>query len=255
MKNKKNLQKLLNLNYLMLSNKTISSGNMDLPTIYCKISTFPDFIALYSEVSLYNKTNCTAIAFYEYDDDFDGKYGLYWAIYYNVEERLIEFKKRFKEVKYVIIPDFSELGDIHKIENDYRLFKGRIVGLWFIFEIGAIVIPNITFPTAESVDYALDGYEESSVVAISTKGHMNSSNKIKRLKRNVHLTIDKLSKLDTIIVYDVFSSNNNTLDVFSYAIEKGIKVIIPENTLKIRNELLYNKKHNNNSLEGYLNEF
>ena len=135
-----NLIRLLNLNYLTLTNRTVSCGGMDLPAINCNVSVLPDYIALYSQTSFYHKTEHTAVAFFQFDEDFDGKFGLYWAIYYNVEERLTYFKERFKDVKYVIIPDFSELGDIHKIENNYRLFKGRIIGLWFIFEIGAVVI-------------------------------------------------------------------------------------------------------------------
>ena len=244
MKKNNNLISLLNLNYLTLTNRTVSCGVMDLPTINCNVSVYPDYIALYSQTSLYHKTEHTAVAFFQFDEDFDGKYGLYWAIYYNVEERLEYFKERFKGVKYVIIPDFSELGDIHKIENNYRLFKGRIIGLWFMFEIGAIVIPNITFPTEESADFALDGYEESSVAAISTKGHMDDIAENLRLRANIRLTVDKLPNLKTLIVYDVCSTNDATLDTFSYAIEKGIDIIIPDNTLKNRNMTLYQERNN-----------
>lgn len=243
MKKNNNLIRLLNLNYLMLTNRTVSCGGMDLPAINCNVSVLPDYIALYSQTSLYHKTEHTAVAFFQFDEDFDGKFGLYWAIYYNVEERLSYFKERFKGIKYVIIPDFSELGDIHKIENNYRLFKGRIIGLWFIFEIGAVVIPNITFPTEESADFALDGYGDCSVVAISTKGHMDDPAENLRLRANIRLTVEKMPNLKTIIVYDVCSTNDATLDTFSYAIERGIKVIIPDNTLKLQNMKHYNDRH------------
>lgn len=243
MKKNINLIRLLNLNYLKLTNRTVSCGGMDLPAINCNVSVFPDYIALYSQTSLYHKTEHTAVAFFQFDEDFDGKFGLYWAIYYDVEERLAYFKERFNGVKYVIIPDFSELGDIHKIENNYRLFKGRIIGLWFLFEIGSVVIPNITFPTEESVNFALDGYGECSVVAISTKGHMDDSAENRRLRTNIRLTVDKLPNLKTIIAYDVCSTNDATLDTFSYAIERGIEVVIPDNTLKNRNMTLYQERH------------
>ena len=244
LKNNKNLRELLNLNYLSLTNKTVSCGIMDLPAINCNVSTFPDFIALYSEPGKYFITDHTAIGFFEFDEDIDGRYGLFWAIYYNVEERLDYFKERFKGVKYVIIPDYSVLGDIHRIENDYRLFRGRIVGLWFMFEIGAVVLPNITFPTEESSDFALDGYEDCSVAAISTKGHMDNPQENKRLRENIRLTVDKMPEIKTIIVYDVCSTNLATLNTFSYAVKKGIKIVIPDNTLKSRNIELYRKRHN-----------
>ena len=243
MKKNNNLIRLLNLNYLTLTNRTVSCGGMDLPAINCNVSVLPDYIALYSQTSFYHKTEHTAVAFFQFDEDFDGKFGLYWAIYYNVEERLTYFKERFKDVKYVIIPDFSELGDIHKIENNYRLFKGRIIGLWFIFEIGAVVIPNITFPTEESVNFALDGYGDCSVVAISTKGYMGDPAENLRLRANIRLTVEKLTNLKTIIAYDVCSTNDATLDTFSYAIERDIEIVIPNNTLKDRNMTLYLERH------------
>ena len=242
MKKNKNLEKLLNLSYLKFANKTVSRGCMDMPAINCNISVFPDYIALYGQKNLYHKTVHTAVAFFQYDSDFDGKNGLYWAIYYDVKERLKYFKERFKGVKYVIIPDFSELGDIHKIENNYRLFKGRIIGLWFMFEIGAVVIPNITFPTAESKDFALDGYEECSVAAISTKGHMDDFAENMRLRENIRLTVDKLPNLKAFIVYDVCGTNDATFDTFSYAREKNIEIIIPDNALKSRNIALHEKR-------------
>lgn len=111
-------------------------------------------------------------------------------------------------------------------------------------KLGAVVIPNITFPTEESVDFALDGYEESSVVAISTKGHMDDPIENQRLRANIRLTVNKLPKLKTFIAYDVCGTNDATLDTFSYAIKKGIEIIIPNNTLKNRNMTLYQKRHN-----------
>ena len=112
-----------------------------------------------------------------------------------------------------------------------------------MFEIGAIVIPNITFTTEESADFALDGYEECSTVCMSTKGHMDEPAENQRLRKNITLTVDKLSKLKTIIVYDVCGTNNDTLNTFSYAIEKGIEIIIPDNTLKSRNMQLYSERY------------
>ena len=105
------------------------------------------------------------------------------------------------------------------------------------------MIPNITFPTEESADFALDGYEESSVAAISTKGHMDDPAENLRLRANIRLTVDKMPNLKTLIVYDVCGTNDATLDTFSYAIEKGIEIIIPDNTLKERNMTLYQERH------------
>ncbi len=53
----------------------------------------------------------------------------------------------------------------------------------------------------------------------------------------------KLTNLKTIIAYDVCSTNDATLDTFSYAIERDIEIVIPNNTLKDRNMTLYLERH------------
>lgn len=99
---------------------------MDLPAINCNVSVLPDYIALYSQTSFYHKTEHTAVAFFQFDEDFDGKFGLYWAIYYNVEERLTYFKERFKDVKYVIIPDFRSWEIFTRLRITIGCSKGEL---------------------------------------------------------------------------------------------------------------------------------
>ena len=235
MKKHENLQRLLNLNYLKYTNKTVSSGKLDLPKLHCTTTIYPDFLALYSEKKLYKKTDKTAVCFYQFDSLFDGHNGLFNAIYYNQKKRLDFFKKRFEGVKFFISPDYSELGDIHNVENYYRLFKARFVSLWLMFELGAIVIPNITYAKEEYVDFAFDGLEDCSVVAMSTKGHIKEEVEYERLKQKISHTIDKLNNLKAIIVYDDCGDDKKTREAFSYASYRGIEIIIPNNTLKERN--------------------
>lgn len=240
MKNNKNLKKLLNLHYLKYANKTVSCGEFDMPALYCNIESFPDYIALYGNVKDYHKTERTAISFFQFDDSFDGKKGLFWAIYYNDKERLKFFKERFKGVKYIITPDYSILGDIHYLENLYRIFKARIVAIWFIMEIGAIAIPNVSFSDEKIAKAAISGLEQSSVVAISTKGHIQDPIERERLANNVRIVVDALN-LKTIILYDVCGNEEETKKAFTYATERGIELIIPPNSLKERNIILGGK--------------
>lgn len=232
---KKNiLVKLLNFNFINYTNKTQSCGTKDLPALYCNTEVYPDFLALYSEQKLYHKTDRTGVCFYQFDSVFDGKRGLYEAIYHDDQKRLDYFKKRFEGVKFFIAPDYSEFGDIQVIENEYRLFKSRIAALWLATEIGAIVVPNISFPTERSAAFALDGYEHCSVVAFSTKSHMRNPEEYERLLWKIQYTVDHL-ELKSIIVYDVCKSDKRVMECFSYAVNKGIKIVIPDNTLKARN--------------------
>ena len=96
MKSKRDLQKKLNLSYLDLTNKTWKVGEFDFPKLLCNPSVLPDYIALYTQPSEYHKTSLTCLAFYNYDDTFDGMDGLYNAIYYDDKKRLDFYKKRFR---------------------------------------------------------------------------------------------------------------------------------------------------------------
>ena len=61
---------------------------------------------------------------------------------------------------------------------------------------------------------------------------------------NQHFWIVTLLSFTDSGVYDVCSTNHATLDTFSYAVQKGIEIVIPDNTLKSRNIELYRKSHN-----------
>lgn len=228
------LKKKLNLSYLELTNKTYSAGKHNLPALACNTKVLPDFIALDSQPSTFHATPLTAVGFWEFDSEFDGIHGLYNAIYYKDEKLLAKFKKRYEGVKIFFTPDYSQLGDVDDIEAHYRLKKARVVGLWFALELGAVVIPFITAPTAASVEFALDGLEDCHIVAFSTKGYVDNALEREVLKEIVRLTVDTID-LHTIVVYDVCKDNAAVKDIFAYAIEHGIEVVVPPNTLKQRN--------------------
>ncbi len=174
------------------------------------------------------------MGFWEYDDVFDGIGGLYNAIYYRDEELLDFYRKRFEGVRIFFTPGYSQFGDVDDIEEHYRLKKQRVVGIWLAMELGAVVIPFVTMPTAASVGFALDGLEDCHVAAFSTKGYVDDPVEREALRQIVRLTVDTLD-LRAIVVYDVCKDNAAVDDIFSYARERGIEVCVPMNVLKERN--------------------
>lgn len=193
-----------------------------------------DYLALFSEVKDYHKTDKTCVCFYQYDNIFDGICGLFNAVYYNDVSLLKFYKERFNGIKYFIAPDYSQVGDAPAVECLYRYFKSRIVSLWLTLELGAVVIPNITYANNESFFDMLIGLEDCKVVAFSIKGSMKDFEQRKLLVDAIKYTVDHL-ELESIIVYSVSSCDNKVYDIFSYAINKGIKICIPNNSLKMRN--------------------
>ena len=236
------LRKKLNLEFLRYTNLTHAAGKHDLPALACNTEVLPDYIALSGYPAQYHKTPFTAVGFWEYDEKFDGCKGLFNAIYYNQEDLLKYYRERFAGVKFFFTPDYSQFGELSDFEEHYRLFKARIVGIWFAVELGAVVIPFITVPTPESVGFALDGLENCSVVAFSTKGYVDNPIERSIIKELVRLTVDTLD-LKAIVVYDVCSTNDAVDDIFSYAMKKGIKVVVPENALKNRNIAKRKERH------------
>lgn len=226
------LAKKLNLNHLDYTNKTICAGPYDLPSLVCKTEILPDYIALYTQPGLYHNTALTAVGFWLYDETFEDYDGLYNAIYYKVEHRLKFYKERFKDVKIFFTPDYSQSGDMDLIEQLTRLKMARVVGLWLVEELGAVVIPFITAALPDVIDVALDGLEACSVVAFSTKGYVENQVERQILKELVRLTVDKLPNLQTIVVYDTCKDNEAINDIFAYALEHNIKVVAPANALK-----------------------
>lgn len=240
MKKKKNLIKLLNLNFTKYTNQTYLVGKYDLPYVTCSDVVNPDYLALYSETNNYFKTKNTCICFYLYDNIFDGIKGIYNAIYYDDEKLLAKYKERFKGVKYAIAPDYSQCGDIPRYENIYRLAKARIVSNWLLLECNVLVIPNVTYANENYFDVMLDGMESTEVVAFSVKGLLRDLSEQELLLKAIKHTVDNLVFLKKIIVYSVSTSEEKVMSLFEYALSKGIEIIIPNNILKERN--IINKK-------------
>ena len=238
-----NLRKVLLLEYQYLTNKSQYIGKYDIPSLYCNTKVFPDFRALYSEKSYYHRTELTAVGFFQFDKDFDGQHGLYNSIYYNNQKDLFIFKERFKGVKFVFSPDYSLIEDTDEAENIYRLKKMRVVSLWFIQEIGAIVIPLISFPNIRLIDYYLDGLENSSVIGISTKGHIDEPYEYQILCATIKYLVKNKHNLKAIVVYDVCGDSRKTNKAFEVAEVAGIKIVIPSNSLKLQNEKRWRENH------------
>lgn len=236
----KDLRELLNLNYLKLTQKTLPTGELDLPALYCSTDIVPDYLALCSQPATYHQTALTGICFYVFDHQFDGINGIFNAIYYNDQKLLNSYRANFKNIKFVLSPDYSQFGDMHRWDALFRLVKARIVALWFMLELGAVVIPSTTYVAEDSFPLYFSGLENCQVVAFSTKGHVRKASERRLLKAAVQYAVDHLP-LKTIVVYSVCGKDSTSLKLFQYAIDHGIRVVIPQNSLRERNQRRYAK--------------
>jgi hypothetical protein len=237
-KEKRNLKKKLNYNHLKLTNKTLCCGELDLPEIQCELAEMPDYIALYRQPSEYHKTNRTAVCFYDYDNEMDGQNGLYNAIKYDNKKDLEKYKERFSGIKVFFMPDYSVFGDIQAYENHHRIGRAREVALWLTMENDSIVIPNIAAGSIKDFEYIFDGYEKVKVAGISTKSKLPKREDRKLLQATIDEAVIRMPALETFVVYDISAENIDANILFSGAKEKGINIVIPDNSMKIRNRIL-----------------
>ena len=238
MKRKKNLKKLLNLGILDYTNLTPKIGDLDMPYIRCGITPQIDYLATYSQPSTYFHTANTCVSFFEYDIIFDGLYGLWNAIYYGVTELQEFYIERFQGVRYFIAPDYSKCGDVSEAENYYRQFRSRIVSIWLALKLNAVVIPLVSCANGAEMKYMLDGMEDCTVVAFNTKGPLGDPTQLDIFVQSIQYTVDRLQNLTTIIVYSASPDIGKVRQLFSYAMDAGIDIQIPDNMLQTRNRLL-----------------
>lgn len=154
----KDLRYQLNYGMANLLNRAVLNDYY-LPVHHCDPRVYPDFIALNTEISKYHLTPATAIGYYTYDNTFDKMDGLYNVIYYNNKKLLEKYKELYAGIRFVIAPDYSIFDDIWQFENDSRLLKIRVIMLWFVIEIGAIVIPNAIYISGDQLSKYPSGFE------------------------------------------------------------------------------------------------
>ena len=205
-------------------------GDFDMPVIGCfdDISKI-DYLSLYSDLQDYQKTDNTCVCFYQYDHVFDGVHGLYNSIIYQDENKLNIFCERFKNVKYIVGPDYSLFGDFPVALQIYNIYKSRICMAWLMANTNAIIIPNIRWTFDFSYDFVFDGIPKGSNIAISILGQINNKNNKKMFFDGFRKAVDKIEP-KSILVYG-FVTKSNFNEIFGYAESKGIKIIIPHSKI------------------------
>ena len=236
-KHNEDLKEKLKLHVLDCTNKTMKCGKFGLPEIFCPKIDLPDYIALCDRPGEFNKTDKTIVGSFLYDNKFDTDHCLFMCIYHNDEKKLNDFINKYKNVKYFIETDRSQVGDVEEALNLVKRYMSRVEALWITLFMDKLVVPLITYSNEDSFSYMLDGIEKTVVVCFSTKGSMLEKTENELLIKAISYTVDNLKFLKSIIVYSTCSDDNTIYETFKYATEKGIDIIIPDNSLMKRNRI------------------
>ncbi len=188
-----------------------------------------DYLARYTDLKEYCKTKNTCLCFYEYDNKFDGQFGLFNSIIYKDKARLKKYKERFKNVKYIITTDNTLAGDFPYSEQLQSIFKSRVCFHWFKKYTNAQIIPNVRWCNVYSYDYAFAGIEIGSNIAIGFYGQIKQRDNRAMFINGFKKCVD-IVKPKSIIVYG-YVNKKNLNKYFGYALDKGIKIIVPHSRL------------------------
>lgn len=81
----------------------------------------------------------------------------------------------------------------------------------------------------------LDGVKDIEVVAFSVKDSIKERLERELLQKAIKHTTDNLKQLKKIVVYSVSVNDEKVRELFEYASNKGIEIVISNNILKERN--------------------
>lgn len=228
----KRIDKLLNFEHLQYTNRCEYVGDFDLPNISCHIPLPSiDYLALSRERREYRETDC--VCFFEYDRYFDGRNGIFNAIYYGDKKLLRSFAARYPDVRYFISPDYSISSDIPVVESLYRNYKARVVSAYLVTELHRKVIPNISFVDDTTAKIALTGIDRGSTVCISTKGLMRSNEDMRLLEYIFDRTIEAV-KPSCVVIYTATANESKLKPLLDRVSASGAIPLVPNNLLLSR---------------------
>lgn len=233
---------LLNLGILNVLD-SIPCSEEGIPQIGLHHIPYIDYCALYSDLCEYDKTDSTCLTFYEYDNVFDGRNGLWNSLVYDDKRALNAFKNRFKDLRYIAGPDFTVAADLPEEWNRFACFKSAVINGWLRLNTHAEIIPNISYVGKESLAYCFAGIEKGSFLAYSTKGNLNSLEGKEFVKESLKAAIDAIEPIGIMIFATSFRLSKDD-PLFAYAISKGVEILIPETRARERNRLLSKETNN-----------
>ena len=213
-----------------LLKKQSFEGNFDMPVVGCfdDISSI-DYLALFSDTAEYRKTENTAVCFYQYDHVFDGIHGLYNSIIYKDERRLAKFRERFKNVKWIVAPDYSLFGDFPNALQIFNVYRSKICFCWLASNTEAKILPNVRWSFPFTFEYCFDGIVKGSNVAIGIMGLIKRNDNRAMFLEGFRRMVDTI-KPKSILVYG-FLTEANIEELLGYAMNKGIRVIAPHSKI------------------------
>ncbi len=113
--------------------------------------------------------------------------------------RPVENIERLKKFSCVLTPDFSLYTDMPMAMQIWNVYRSRLIGQ-IMQDEGMRVIPTISWSEESSYEFAFDGIESGSTIALSTVGIVRDKKKRELFLRGIKAAIDAINP-SAIVLY------------------------------------------------------
>ena len=128
-----------------------------------------------------------------------------WVVFYEDDAKLMrvwnnprKYLRILKRFRGVISPDFSLYRNMPLIMQGWMKYMSNALAHWWS-DRGIEIIPNVRFSTPDSYEFAFDGIEHNSTVAIGTHGCMKRHEDKKYFMDGFHKMLEVLQPKNIII--------------------------------------------------------
>lgn len=200
-----------------LKNADFNTGFYQVPKIHDVNIKKPKGLILWS-----NRKRCTnksdyGLIFYEYDDQFDGRDGLYNVLKYGTDEEIGRLIDELKDFAFVVCPDYSVYGNFPNYKQIDAMARSREVG-YILSNYGIKTIVNYRATFDWSYELALEGICSNGIVSIGSLGALQNKETRMLFKKSIIMLV-KYVKPRLIIVYGYTPD-----DIFMIAKKKKIEI-------------------------------
>ncbi|MBR6123493.1 DUF4417 domain-containing protein [Candidatus Saccharibacteria bacterium] len=183
-------------------------GKYEIPIIH-GTSKIPEKIIPFSLCKKETETENKSVHFYELDEKFvsclESKAKL---------DRKIDTLKKYQSV---ILPDFSVYRDMPLAMQIFQIFKSRAIGN-YLNRKGIKIIPNVRWGDERTYEFAFDGIDKWSVVAVGVQGAYRDKNSRFYFEKGFLKMLDVLAP-ETVICYGTL-----TEDIIYSTTQRGVKL-------------------------------
>ena len=136
------------------------AGKYEFPIIHGSCSV-PKGLTLFTDINKETSPNEKAMCFYQYDENFEAVF--------ESEKKLLPKLEIFRKYQSVILPDYSVYRDMPLCQQVFQIYRGRAAGN-YLMQNGIPVIPNVRWGDERTYEFAFDGIEKNSLVAVGVQG-------------------------------------------------------------------------------------